>query len=329
MFQQRFLGIIGCLIIFDLLCIYASSASATQMFSASVSVGSGGVLTCTPGPTTLTSILHPVSVGETCSPPFGVVNDFVGSAGADSYSGHVGGFGNATVFGDNIPPTNGSSDVNVRWQDDSVLITSTNPNATVVNASVNLGVNFSLGGLGAPFSESFVNFSGEIEGNVFTMKETHSTNGDSCLSAITIGVVITVPFGNCMGTSLIPGNITTPIIQLPVGQPFYVDFELMAHADAVNNIFGSAETGQSALFDASNSLDFVAGGPVFNFTDPGFTVNAGDYIVNNRYISPISTSVPEPDSLLLFAPGLLLISIVRRGKRRLGVFSVSQSGLPS
>jgi hypothetical protein len=66
------------------------------------------------------------------------------------------------------------------------------------------------------------------------------------------------------------------------------------------------------------SADLAFGGALFNFADPGYTVNAGNYIVNNRYVpAGGGNTVPEPATWLLLAAGLCAMAVTRREGRRI------------
>lgn len=62
--------------------------------------------------------------------------------------------------------------------------------------------------------------------------------------------------------------------------------------------------GSSATADFSHTLEFSSGVDVFNLP-AGYTVNAGDFLVDNRM-------VPEPSMVLLQLVGLLGLAITRR-----------------
>ena len=55
---------------------------------------------------------------------------------------------------------------------------------------------------------------------------------------------------------------------------------------------------------------------VFNLPD-GVTVNAGDYLVNNRYFDPLATGggVPEPASWALMITGFGLMGVALHRRR--------------
>ena len=67
-----------------------------------------------------------------------------------------------------------------------------------------------------------------------------------------------------------------------------------------------------ALF--SNSFGFATTGPVFNLP-PGYTANAGDYLVNNRFVR-LNGAIPEPSTWAMLIIGFGVIGASLRITRR-------------
>lgn len=76
----------------------------------------------------------------------------------------------------------------------------------------------------------------------------------------------------------------------------------------------SVGPGSSARADFFGTLEFPTGIDVFNLPD-GYTANAGNYLVNNRFVDPNAVGVPEPTTVLLLAAGLAGLMVQRRLRR--------------
>lgn len=76
----------------------------------------------------------------------------------------------------------------------------------------------------------------------------------------------------------------------------------------------------SATSDFFNTLEFPTGIDVFNLP-PGYTVNAGDYLINNRFgtgnAEPPTSQVPEPATFALLGAALACVGAWRSGRSRI------------
>lgn len=145
------------------------------------------------------------------------------------------------------------------------------------NSNVRLLVSFALGS------------SSSLGGSVGTI----CRRTDDSVPCFSTGV-----FGGQPEPEIINGSYQTPTRQVQVGVPQYLGLLLQVQSGAANlNI-----TPQEAALDFMNTLDFVAGLPVFTLP-AGYTANsASARIVNNIYLP-----VPEPAQHLLLLGGLALL----------------------
>jgi hypothetical protein len=74
--------------------------------------------------------------------------------------------------------------------------------------------------------------------------------------------------------------------------------------------------GSSALSDFSHTFGFPTNGDVF-LLPPGVTVNAGTYLVDNRFVNPDAVAaVPEPQAWAAMIFGLVFVGSVAARRRR-------------
>jgi hypothetical protein len=107
------------------------------------------------------------------------------------------------------------------------------------------------------------------------------------------------------------GTFSTPTVGVPLNLsiPFGFSLEALAGAGPVPG-FGST----SATSDFFNTLSLAQSGPVFNLPE-GITANAGNYLVNNRFIDP-TAAVPEPATWAMLITGFGVVGVAIRRRRR-------------
>jgi hypothetical protein len=234
---------------------------------------------------------HPVRSVLSCSrADVGTV-----SGTAVSSFGHLGAFAQADSHTGSSLGTGIGSEALFQ---DTLIFTSSNPNATVASVSANLllhGVMDFAAGQGAAGDS--------VEGAVtlnqaffFFRFFNNSTDGFS---------VEQNPFS--VSGTLGPTTdavLTTPLVQVALNTPIVLRLRLQSGASA-------GGLGAIAATDFGGSFKFVSGADAFNLPD-GVTVNAGTWLVDNRFIDPLA-AVPEPATWALMVAGLGLVgATVRR-----------------
>ena len=212
-------------------------------------------------------------------------NTSVGAATARVDHGQVGAASSATDVTQGVATFAYAS-----WQDDSFVITGAPGQTGTTPVSLNFILEGGFGGFGAPTSNTVVIVHVGIFGASFDAFIQHMDTGDSCQNGPGSPVDFCGPFNHSESLGTV---FTTPVMNLPINTPFEVDYVLQVDSDALGR-------GASTDGDFAHTLGFATGGPVLNFTEPGFTVNAGSYIIDNAYVA----AVDEPAASMLLAVGL-------------------------
>ena len=107
-----------------------------------------------------------------------------------------------------------------------------------------------------------------------------------------------------------PGPICTRTrVAVRANVPVTVTIALQAGAEANAGFNSNPQIGTANAFD---TFAFPIGSDVFD-VDPGVTVNSPDsFVIDNRYLPPDATAVPEPASGLLLVMGLITLGALRR-----------------
>ena len=228
-----------------------------------------------------------------------------GSTAASAFAtyGGVGVGSSAVSFSGTIGETAGGT----AFFGDTVLFAKTNQFAP---DQFNVSLNLSFAGLlnAAAIAGSNAQASVDITVGLFTSSELH-------IIYFNDGSFLLQNTGNFSGTGTIaPGAagfsslLGTTLQSATVGP---VSFSLLLVANS-----GARFGGASAISDFSNTLEVPTGIDVFNLPD-GYTANAGNWLVNNRFVG---SETPLPAALPLFATGLGALGLLAwRRKRKAAV----------
>ena len=274
-----------------------SVSAAAPILSGSVGISSSGSIgDCGEGKTETKSTA--VSLARTCGDRFGVL-----TATAFAEAGHIGATaGSATFGGTSTPaaPTAGAS------YSDFLIFTSSDPTATEAEVSVNILVD---GVLNAARGDPKVFTEGTADFDAFVVLTgrldlVERLNGEGSLFVhsnfdLVSGVLGPAPHG----------LLRSPTLIVALNRPVFFEMGLEVGS-------GSVGPGASARSDFSHTFALPTGSDVFNLPG-GVTVNAGSYLVNNRYFDPslVSAGVPEPASWALMIAGFGLAGAGLRRRR--------------
>ena len=186
------------------------------------------------------------------------------------------------------------------------IIPTASSTATEVPISLSLGI-AGIAGIGTDGAEGW-NATGEIGATVFHYGTTLTSSGSGPIINInpversmnfTSGIGDTFP---APGSEIVSGILTTPFVTAGVNTP-------------INIMFGISTEGFGTVFDDFfGSVDFPTGIDVFGLPE-GFTVEDPDaFIVDNRFVLPSVTGVPEPSTWFLLATGMLAFAGFRRSR---------------
>jgi len=235
---------------------------------------------------------HPVSSFLACS------RDDVGSVSGAS----IAGFGHIGAFAQSLSHTGNSLGTGIGSEalfEDTLIFTSNNPAATSANVSANLLLHGIM-----DFAASQGDAGDSVEVAVTLNQAFFFLRFDNTsLGGFTVGQN---PFG--VAGTLGPTTdavLTTPLVTVSLNTPTIIQLRLQS----------SASTGgmATAATDFGGSFKFVSGSDAFNLPD-GVTVNAGSWLVDNRFIDPLA-AVPEPATWAMMVAGFALAGAgVRRRK---------------
>jgi hypothetical protein len=269
----------------------ATSASAANFFAAAGSNANIFANASCTTPVGSVSGNAPVSIDRVCDNP--AIGGGKGRAFADF--GHLGADADAVTHS---PELGAGMSAQGDFSDVVVFSQTNGTGATTTDVSLNLaldGVLNAAGHAGARI-EGFVILNGQFFNFVFERFGDGSSNASGNL--VTNGDLINENFV----------QLRTATVTVPLDTPVLFRMDLLASVGS-GGLLGSARSdfGQS-------SFKLPSGSPAFNLAD-GFTANAGDWIVDNRFIDPLAASVPEPAVWALMITGFGLAGAMLRRRR--------------
>jgi hypothetical protein len=184
--------------------------------------------------------------------------------------------------------------------DDLYLVAPTGaPTGATVAYSLNLSVGGSIGGsgFGSDWSAAAA-FIGETVG------------GDGCAAEVS-GNITDVGGSGTTGSGIFAGGSswsgsTPSVCSGSNGEAITANLELNTNAVAQldGTESGDPSSATVAYVNYADPAMFSDTGPLFNFSEPGWTVDSTDgCVVNNRYLCAPSLAIPEPVSWVLMLTG--------------------------
>jgi hypothetical protein len=264
----------------------ALPAHAQSSFSASTGASGGGPC-AGDGVRQGTS---PVTSATLCSGGAGVA-----ASDAVSSFGHVG-VSADTASTSSLPA---SSFASARFTD-NLFFTDPDPTVHTADVSVNLLIEGALLAAGGFNSGSDAEISGyaQIGASLFLFDVFRSSDGS---------VTTTNPFFTTAGVLGGPSaSLTSPFAPVSLTAPTTFVLEFDARSE-------SGGPSASARADFANTFRLATDGDAFNLPD-GVTVNAGNWLVDNRFIDSLAApaGVPEPASWALMIAGFGLMGATLR-----------------
>lgn len=179
-----------------------------------------------------------------------------------------------------------------------VAPTGTPPGATVAY-SLNLSVSGSIGGSG---------FGNDWSAAAAFIGET--TGGDGCAAEVS-GSITDVGGSGLTGSGIFAGGSswsgsTPSVCNGSNGEAItaYLQLGTYAFAQLDGTESGDPSSATVAFVNYADPAMFSDTGPLFNFSEPGWTVSSTDgCVVNNRYVCAPSLAIPEPVSWVLMLVG--------------------------
>jgi hypothetical protein len=225
----------------------------------------------------------------------------VGTANGQAVAaaGHLGAYADADSHnGDSLLAKTGAS---AQYQD-FLTFTSVDPTATSTTIAVNMlldGVMQASGPVAGSFVIVSLGFSGASFGARFNLTE----HGD--FTSTSNFLLLSGAYGPTMEVALGTGTFT-----IPLNTP--LDFRTRIETTTV----ASGPGGHASAAFLANSFKLAP--TPFDLPD-GVTVNAGDYIVDNRFIDPLAPAgaAPEPAAWALMIGGFSLAGAALRRRRAL------------
>ena len=280
------------------LALAAPPATAASMLAFVGPGSANGAGPCNPSTAAAVTGSSPVSTSMVCG------GNEIGVASGQAFAsyGHIGAKADAaTVGGTSIPAQIGAN----AFFTDTFVFTSTDPTATTAEVALNLVLGGVLNAAAPSGSSAGASLRGFalLHGQEFEFR--FDKSGDGVLNQFS-------DFSLVGGTAL-DARLRSPTVLVGLNEPTIFAMSLEVGA-------GSVGPFASALSDFSGSFKLPTGSDVFVLPD-GVTVNAGDYLVNNRFIDPLAPTggVPEPAAWALMIAGFGLAGAAMRRRRALSV----------